>query len=336
MSYGLMKAGLRVLGGIDTDPDCEKTYKANLPGSKYLKKDVSTLTARSVSAHFGIKRNDDRLVFAGCSPCQFWSKINTDRTKGRRTAFLLDNFKRFVADFRPGFVIIENVPGLLTRKSHSILPSFLAFLKDSGYSWAESIVDASTFGVPQHRRRYVLLASRVPSVIPSLPTPTHTKAITVRHRLSERPGLRALAAGEKDRRDRLHRASCLSEKNLLRLLRTPANGGDRRSWKGTDLQLAAYEDKDDIFADVYGRMFWDRPAPTITTRFNSVSNGRFGHPEQDRAITLREGAILQTFPRRFRFVKANQASIARQIGNAVPPSLARAIGRHLIALATHV
>lgn len=335
MSYGLQKAGLQIIAGIDADVDCERTYTANLRGAKYLREDISTLSLKDLAGRLGIKKGDGRLVFAGCSPCQFWSKINTDRTKGRQTAFLLKHFQRFVAGFKPGYVVIENVPGLLTRKGHSILPVFLEFLTASGYTWADSIVDASQFGVPQHRRRYLLVATRLAGVVPTLPNPIAREPITVRASLAEYRGLKRLAAGECDRADALHRAAALSDENLRRLQKTPVDGGDRRSWKDTDLQISAYDGKDGIFKDVYGRMFWDRPAPTITTRFNSLSNGRFGHPDQDRAISLREGAILQTFPKVFRFIGSSQGSIARQIGNAVPPALAKKIGLHLLTLSSN-
>jgi len=111
---------------------------------------------------------------------------------------------------------------------------------------------------------------------------------------------------------------------------TPKNGGTRLSWKDVkELQIDAYRGDDTIFKDVYGRMLWDKPAPTITTRFNSFSNGRFGHPEENRAISLREGATLQTFPKTYIFTENNMAITARQIGNAVPPELARRIGLKL-------
>jgi DNA (cytosine-5)-methyltransferase 1 len=113
---------------------------------------------------------------------------------------------------------------------------------------------------------------------------------------------------------------------------TPSSGGDRSAWAvDPNLQIDAYRDRDQIFRDVYGRMSWDRPAPTITTRFSSLSNGRFGHPDEDRAISIREGATLQTFPKEFEFHASAISSLAKQIGNAVPPELARRIGTHLIS-----
>lgn len=329
MSYGLWQAGVHVLGGIDQDPDCKTTYEHNVPGAKYLQGDLTQLSSEELASYFEIGRSDDDLIFCGCSPCQFWSKVQTDRTKSRQTAFLLQHFERFISYFRPGFVVVENVPGLLQKKEHSILPQFIDFLRAEGYSYSDGIVDASRFGVPQHRLRYLLIATRLFDEV-SLPRVRLNDKPTVRSAIGRRARLAKLTAGEKDAHDELHRAAALSDLNLQRITLTPLDGGNRRSWSNVKhLQLAAYAGQDDIFADVYGRMFWDRPAPTITTRFHSLSNGRFGHPGQHRAISLREGAILQSFPRKFRFFGASNASIARQIGNAVPPRMAKRIGFHL-------
>jgi DNA (cytosine-5)-methyltransferase 1 len=284
-----------------------------------------------------ISKNDDELVFAGCSPCQFWSKVNTDKSKSEKTAFLLLHFQRFIKEFLPGFVIIENVPGLKNKKEQSNLPNFLDFLEKNGYKIDDGVVNASYYGVPQHRLRYLMLATRLNYITPKLPTPNKKKVRTVRDAIGtlSRVNLNPLKAGERDSFDFLHRAAALSPENLSRIKKTPKDGGDRKSWKDTNLQIKAYENRDKIFKDVYGRMYWDRPAPTITTRFHSLSNGRFGHPEQDRAISLREGAILQTFPKHFIFHGKTEAHIAKQIGNAVPPELAKRIGLQLKRLATY-
>jgi DNA (cytosine-5)-methyltransferase 1 len=128
----------------------------------------------------------------------------------------------------------------------------------------------------------------------------------------------------------MHTTAFLSDKNKKRIRKTPKDGGTRLSWKDhSELQIDAYRCKDNIFRDVYGRMFWNKPAPTITTRFNSLSNGRFGHPEEDRALSLREGATLQTFPKTYRFRGKQESINARLIGNAVPPDLAKRIGNKI-------
>lgn len=335
MSYGLHRAGIKILGGVDVDSDCKQTFEKNIPGATCLCDDITGLTEATLAKNFGLQSGDANLIFCGCSPCQFWSKVNTDRTNNKKTAFLLQHFERFIAHFLPGYVIVENVPGLLNRKKESILPQFLEFLTSKGYTFKDGIVDASCFGVPQHRRRYLLLASRVAKIV-TLPKGRRNSTLTVRRFIGPTVGLKELAAGEKDKKDTLHIAAALKPQNLKRIKQTPNDGGDRSSWRrDSELQLKAYKGKDDIFRDVYGRMFWDRKASTITTRFNSLSNGRFGHPDQDRAITLREGALLQTFPKRFKFHGSNQFSLARQIGNAVPPEMALRIGRHVKKLAAN-
>ncbi len=266
----------------------------------------------------------------GCSPCQFWSKINTDKRKSSKTAFLLTEFQRFVEYFRPAFVVIENVPGLSTRKKHDLLPQFHKFLTKKSYKYAHGVINSNLFGVPQNRRRYLLIASRFSKSI-KLPEGIKEEGLTVKDFIGSDNGFPSIEAGQRDCTVDLHAAAGLSVKNLQRIKSTKPNGGTRFCWKDDpELQLKAYVGKDHIFKDVYGRMFWNQPAPTITTRFNSLSNGRFGHPEEHRALSLREGATLQTFPKDYIFKASNQAAIARQIGNAVPPALAERIGRYLL------
>jgi DNA (cytosine-5)-methyltransferase 1 len=330
MSYGLAKAKIKVLAGIDCDSSCRETYERNNKPAKFLEKDIAKLSPEWLKEELNISRNDDYLIFVACSPCQFWSKVNTEKKNNKKSAYLLPEFERFVDWFRPGFVIIENVPGL-SRKRASLLPGFRRFLREKKYCFEQGVINANFHGVPQNRKRYVLIATRL------------TKKVNFPAALKRRPavgdfigqhnGFAPIVAGHKDRTQFLHTAAALSIKNLQRIKKTPTNGGTRKSWKNNSkLQIPAYREKDEIFRDVYGRMCWHRPAPTITTRFNSLSNGRFGHPNENRAISLREGATLQTFPRSYRFIGTAESIIARQIGNAVPPRLARRIGKHLLKL----
>lgn len=332
MSYGLQEAGIVVLAGIDNSLDCRKTYLANIAGAKYIKHDISTLSAPDLGRRLGIKPEDDNLIFAGCSPCQFWSKIRTDKTHSKRTAHLLKQFQKFIGYFRPGFIVVENVPGLYSRKNESILPSFLAFLKRHGYVWADGVINANHYGVPQNRMRYLLIATRLADRI-DLPAAEADTGLTVETFIGVANGFERISAGHRDCSDFLHSAAALSPKNLERIAMTKKSGGTRVAWRDREeLQIPAYRSQDGIFRDVYARMFWDRPAPTITTRFNSFSNGRFGHPDEDRAISIREGARLQTFPDTYVFRGSRLGSLARQIGNAVPPELARRIGLHFVAI----
>jgi DNA (cytosine-5)-methyltransferase 1 len=332
MSFGLHSAGIQVLGGVDNSEDCKVTYEANVPGAKYIKHDITTLSAAELSRQLGIRQNDRNLVFSGCSPCQFWSKIRTDRTKSAQTAYLLGHFQRLIRYFRPGLVVIENVPGLYRRTDNDILRDFLDFLRGQRYDIADGIVNAAHHGVPQNRLRYVMIASRVGKVTPLRPS-HEGEALTVADFIGTTNGFASIPAGHCDTTEFHHTSADLSEANARRIAITPASGGDRSSWRSDPaLQIPAYAGRDQIFRDVYGRMAWDRPAPTITTRFISLSNGRFGHPVENRAISVREGASLQTFPKTYRFHSASMAGLARQIGNAVPPALAKSIGNHLISV----
>ena len=333
MSYGLQSAGINVLAGIDNSPDCKETYAFNVQGAKYIQKDISKLSAPELGRMLGLERNSPNLVFAGCSPCQFWSKIRTDKTKSEQTAHLLKQFQKFIRYFRPGFVVVENVPGLYKRTEESVLPNFLKFLSQQGYKWSDGIINANHYGVPQNRIRYLLIASRLGAPT-ALPMATLNERLTVQEFIGVENGFPPISAGHRDETPFIHTTAALSKDNLQRIALTKKSGGDRSAWKDNEaLQIAAYEGKDKIFRDVYGRMYWDRPAPTITTRFNSFSNGRFGHPEENRAISLREGATLQTFPKDYRFFGSSINSVARQIGNAVPPELAKRVGEHLVSTA---
>lgn len=330
MSHGLERAGIHVLAGIDNDPICRQTFTTNNPRSKFLFEDVFTYSSEELANSIGIVPSTNRMVFVGCSPCQYWSKIRTDRKRSMLTKDLLLAFERFVNDFMPGYVVVENVPGLKTKSNESLLANFHEFLREHGYRFADGVVDGSNHGVPQRRMRYLLIATRHAGAI-TLP-PAENTPVRVVDWIGEANGFPRLNAGDRDNSDTLHSCAKLSEKNLRRLALTPQDGGDRLAWAGdTNLQIPAYKGKDKIFRDVYGRMRWHTPAPTITTKFHSLSNGRFGHPEEDRALSLREGATLQTFPAEYRFF-GTMGDIARQIGNAVPPALAERIGH---SIATH-
>lgn len=335
MSYGLQQAGIEVIAGIDNSPDCGKTYAANITGARYIRHDISTLSAPELGRRLGIKPNDHNLVFAGCSPCQFWSKIRTDKTKSAQTAHLLKQFEKFIRHFCPGFIIIENVPGLYSRMTASILPDFFDFLKSHSYAWADGVINANHYGVPQKRMRYLLIGTRLSKAI-SLPPSEKDNSLVVSSFIGVKNGFEKISAGHRDNTALLHTSAKLSARNLRRIALTKKSGGDRMAWcDSAELQIAAYEGRNTIFRDVYARMYWDRPAPTITTRFNSFSNGRFGHPEEDRAISIREGATLQTFPQSYIFQGTNYSSLAKQIGNAVPPEMARRIGVHLITISNN-
>ena len=330
VTCGFSQSGIKVLGGIDIDPKFEKTYNQNNKAD-FINEDVSELSLdpERLKDILPVLENDDNLIFVGCSPCQYYSNLKSDKQKSKEGRLLLDDFKEFVLFYKPGFVLIENVPGLETKKG-SPLSKFKRALKKEGYVFDEKVLNAKYFGVPQNRRRFVLIASRLVNEI-KLPKQNRKKEnlVTVKHAIGNYSKFPKIEAGFKDTTKKQHSVAKLSELNLERARNTPANGGTRLSWADNEeLQLECYKNHDGHY-DVYGRMFWEKPAPTLTTRFIYTSTGRYTHPEQDRGISLREGATLQSFPYNYKFHSSNQGAIATMIGNAVPPKLAKAIGQSL-------
>lgn len=329
MTCGLTKAGIRVIAGIDNDASCKETYEKNNPGSKFIFADVFDLRERSLQRTLDLKRNDDNLVLIGCSPCQYWSVIRTDKTNSKKSKNLLLEFKRFVDYFNPGYVLVENVPGILHKEVRSGLKAFVSGLKEKGYQVHSEIVNMNKYGVPQTRKRFSLLATRLHTE-PIFPKPDKRRGSTVRDFLGEKNGFRRVEAGHQDLTAFRHSTSVLTEKNLLRLKKTPKNGGSWLNWaRYKKLKRSSYDGTG--FGDNYGRMSWDKPSPTITTKFTSISNGRFAHPEENRGISIREGATLQTFPKCYVFHCNGIIKVpARIIGNAVPPEFAKRLGKAII------
>lgn len=330
MTYGLRQAGIIVIAGVDYEPSVKETYEENNPGTLFIHSDIKRLRSNYFERHFNLERYDDELIFVGCSPCQYYSIINTERNKSKKTKNLLLSFFRFVDYYRPGFVLVENVPGIEYAKD-SILPIFLRRLKDIGYRFEKKIVDLSYYGVPQSRKRFSLLATRL-NVPLSLPLPDAKQSI-VEDYIGLANGFPPIPPGHQDPTLFMHTCAGLDEKSILRLRLTPHNGGSRLAWASIpELQLKCYIGKDDSFRDNYGRMWWNKPAPTITTKFFSVSSGRFSHPDEDRPISLREGATLQTFPKDYVFRANGISATAKMIGNAVPCEYARRLGAHIQSL----
>jgi DNA (cytosine-5)-methyltransferase 1 len=328
MTCGLRLAGIHVLAGVDFDKEAKETYEINNSESTFILSDIRRLRTNYFEKKLGIGKNDDRLIFVGCSPCQFYSIINTDREKSEKSKNLLRNFARFIEYYNPGYVVVENVPGLKSNEK-SILPEFLKFLEDKEYTVCEKVIDLSYYGVPQSRKRFSLIASRVDKNI-KLPEQEAEQSL-LKNFIGKNNGFSKIPAGHKDKSVFNHTTAGLKPICIERLAVTPHDGGDRFSWKDNpNLQLKCFIGKDNSFKDTYGRMFWNKPASTITTKFFSISNGRFAHPEEDRAISLREGATLQTFPKNYIFKTTNIATTAKLIGNAVPPEYAKRLGKVII------
>ncbi|WP_462136869.1 DNA cytosine methyltransferase [Candidatus Mycalebacterium sp.] len=327
MSQGMKMADIHVVAGIDIDEDCRETYEANHPASRFFLKDIRKLPRTFLEKECGIKRNDDNLVFIGCSPCQYWSILNTNRRSSEGSKGLLEDFWRFVSYYKPGYVVIENVPGIKRKESESGLGEFCRKLRKNGYEIDDDVINAKYYGVPQSRKRFVLVASRVNKSI-SLPKPESESVLE--NFIGVHNGFPALQSGHRDENNFMDMVADLSAKNLRRLRVTPKNGGTRSAWKDDpELQIEAYKGKDNSFRDVYGRLRWKKPASTITTRFNGISNGRFAHPDENRGLSLKEGATLQTFSPDYIFKCKISNTVSKLIGNAVPPQLAYRIGKSI-------
>lgn len=326
MSYGIQSSGIEVLAGIDNEKTCRETYEANIKGAKFIEADVFELKEKQLQKTLDLKKNDDNLLLIGCSPCQFWSIINTDKKKSKESKNLLIEFGRFVKYFKPGYVVIENVPGVLRKKKESGLQSFIDWLIGANYSVHFEVHNTNDYGVPQSRNRFTLVANRI-GEDKIFPVKDSGEKLKVRDVLGVDNGFPKVNAGHKDESDFKHSVSNIEEITIKRLKKVPLDGGNRFGFASDpELQLKCFEGKDDSFRDTFGRLWWDKPSPTITTKFFSVSNGRFVHPEEHRALSLREGATLQSFPKDYKFFGTSQASIARLIGNAVPPEYAKRIG----------
>lgn len=330
MSYGLQKAGIQILAGIDYEISCKETYETNIKNAKFIHANVFELSEKNLERTLNLSQNDDDLILIGCSPCQYWSIIQTSKQKSKQSKSLLSEFQRFVEYFVPGYVVVENVPGVFSRREESGLDVFIEKLESLGYVVHFGVHNTKNYGVPQSRKRFTLVANRV-TKDKLEPIASNEKILTVRDVLGERNGFPRIPAGHQDQSEYMHSSAGLSEINRQRLKLIPKDGGNRLAFAShPDLQLKCFIGKDDSFKDTFGRLWWDQPSPTITTKFFSISNGRFVHPEEDRALSLREGATLQSFPKTYIFKASSRDKIARLIGNAVPPKYAERIGKAIV------
>lgn len=313
----LKAAHFRVIAGVDNDATACATYRLNHPRVRVFEQDIRQLDPARVNDECLGGADLDLMVI--CAPCQPFSSQNRYRLGDCRANLLVDA-ARFVAALRPRVLFVENVPGLASARHSYLLDAFKTAC-GSDYTFTEpQRVDAADYAVPQRRVRCVLMASRGPHP-PELPEPSTPagRRRTVRDAIA---GLSALAAGERDPTDPLHAARRHQVIALQRLRAVPRDGGSRSSLPKA-LALRCHK-RPNSYPDVYGRMAWDGVAPTLTTGCTDVTRGRFAHPDQDRAITLREAALIQTFPRRYSFV-GGSCIVATQIGNALPFALMHAL-----------
>ncbi len=326
LSYGLRKAGIKVIAGIDQDLSCEYAYKTNNK-AKFIGDDISSIKGKDLIAKYW--RNNENRILVGCAPCQPFS-THSNKVKDKENGDkwnLLNQFKRLIEETSPIVVSMENVPNLANK---DIFRQFVDFLKEHKYFVSYSNVYCPDYGIPQKRRRLVLLASKLGKIkiIEKTHSPQNYK--TTNDVIGSLPKVKA---GEKIKEDPLHFTTSMSQKNIARIRASKPNG----TWLDWDenLRLKCHKkETGNTYKSVYGRMSWEQPSPTITTQFFNYGTGRFGHPEQDRAITIREAALFQTFPQKYAFYKDEKdiliTKLGVHIGNAVPVDLGYAIGKSII------
>ncbi len=321
LSFGLNQAGLKIRAGIDFDPACKYPFEEN-NGATFIESDVSLVKGKDISNLYTDKA--DIKVLAGCAPCQPFSKYRQgEDTSADKKWKLLYEFSRLVGETKPDVVTMENVPEL---RGHKVFFDFVNELIDKEYQVSYGIINCLNYGVPQSRKRLVLLASKLGGISIIAPSHSPENFVTVKQAIGHLP---AILSGERHKKDPLHMSTRLSEINLRRIKQSK-QGGTWRDWD-EDLLLACHKKQSGkSYSSVYGRMTWGSPAPTMTTLCYGIGNGRFGHPDQDRAISLREAAIFQTFPETYKFSppddKPCMKIIGRLIGNAVPVRLGEVIG----------
>ncbi|MFP3592971.1 DNA cytosine methyltransferase [Chryseobacterium sp. SIMBA_038] len=331
LTHGFVKENFKVEAGIDFDNSCKYAFEKN-NNAKFYHEDITDVTSEQLNAKFDQTK---RKILVGCAPCQPFSiynsrssnknKIKTQDEKWK----LLYSFARLIEETLPDIVSMENVPLLVTFDKGKVFNDFVEKLKENNYHVSWSVVNAQDFGVAQRRKRLLLLASRLGDIKLIDKTVQNNKYTTVKDAIGHLP---IIEDGISHPNDMLHRARKLNDLNKKRIQATKEGG----SWKDWDESLwleCHKKESGKSFRSVYGRMKWDDVAPTMTTYCTGLGNGRFGHPQQDRAISLREAAIFQSFPENYDFIDPSKPmsspAIARQIGNAVPVELGVAIAKSI-------
>lgn len=321
LTHGLQLAGLDVVAGIDLEGECRFPYERNNK-AKFIEQDIAKVTKEVLLELYG---DASIKVMAGCAPCQPFSRYTQGKDKAQDKKWpLLYEFERLIREVSPEIVTMENVPDVT---KHKVYDDFYNSLIKLGYNVWASRVDCVEYGIPQNRVRHVLLASKLGNI--ELVKRQDVQFKTVKDVIGDLPPLQD---GETDKSDILHRASKLNPINKQRIIHS-VPGGTWKDWPEELIAACHLKSSGKGYASVYGRMSWDKPSPTITTLCYGFGNGRFGHPEQNRAISLREAALLQTFPMDYAFVedesKFIMRSIGKMIGNAVPVELGRVIGQSI-------
>ena len=326
LTRGLLDARIKVLAGVDNDERLQETYTYNNKPSRFINKDINKINIHELREDLGIQDGDTTL-YAACTPCQPFSTLSRAKDTDKRKELLL-TFAEIVEEYPPDFILVENVPGLNNGCGKEIYEEFLEVLKACEFSDpAADLLDAKHFGVPQTRKRFILLASKKGSISLPIPITDPSQFVTVKECIGDYP---EIADGGESEDYLNHKARELQSHHKRIVEAVPEDGGSRGDITDTSILLRCHQDKPNAHRDVFGRMAWDKPAPTLTSRCTDVYSGRFIHPDQDRGISLREAAALQTFGDDYEFFGTSITGISRQIGNAVPVKFAEQLGESIV------
>ena len=332
LTAGLRAAGFRVIAAVEKDHDAAESYAANHKGVRLYQQDIYQVSPEQVLADLELKPGDVDMI-AGCPPCQGFTRLTENSSREDPRNELVRQYLHYVRVILPRACMLENVPGF-TKRGKPFFDELCEGLEEAGYTVTHDVLELADYGVPQFRKRLVLLASREGRI--EIPPPTHKKKKrTVKSVIGKVPSppLRSqVIAGNVEPPYEWHYARNVAPVVRRRLEHALANGGSRTSLP-PDLRLDCHERRPDGYFDVYGVINWDAPSPTITSGCTNASKGRFGHPEEPRPLTAREAARLQTFPLDYKFKGSGLESVAAQIGNALPKRFAKVVGR---AVAKHL
>lgn len=331
VTRGFLNAGIDVIAGIDIDETCKSTYETNniRPNgfcSEFICEDITKINVTSIQKLVSPR---DKLVVIGCAPCQPFTKITKNLNSRTKERGLLQSFAEIILKLKPEYLFLENVQGLNSPKNKEVLKDFLDALRPD-YELIPQIVNSINFGIPQSRKRIIMFGKRNSYI--EFPKPTHgfdgkkKKPLTLYQAIGSLPEINA---GEQHPKLKTHVCAKLDVVNIKRLSFQKKPGDIMDKWP-SDLQLKSRKLKDyKGHRDVYGRLWWDKPSVTLTTKFVSISNGRFAHPEQNRGLSILEGLLLQSFPKNYKMLSPFLRQQSKQIGNAVPVKLAEAFAKKI-------